>query len=348
MDVTDKSYNATMCNGYEDYQYRLDHSLANRMFLTCEAWCVYDIYKGADDAFLWYNVDKCYVPVTDSICHGGSNQDIMVDYVENVLCESLTPEPTEVPTCSPQLEWSEELMDSYCSVEDTYLTYKHYANISRAAVACEGYEDYESRLLKSLAQRMFVDCSAWCVYDYYSDAQMAWKWVNTDKCYKLLSWGACHWDYTNKVNLTEWEDAKASMEFFCTYSPTIAPTGCMPTYEWDLERAEELCPSNIDYGKANKTYAGAILCENGNFASTQENLEVSLANHFFVQCDSWCVYDYDTIINNLLTGSNDYGGYVWSATCWKPVTKWLCFDAALSEFEDITSYAEGQCDAQSL
>merc|ERR550517_123161 len=33
------------------FQYRLDRSLANQMFVRCSAWCVYDIYKGAREAF---------------------------------------------------------------------------------------------------------------------------------------------------------------------------------------------------------------------------------------------------------------------------------------------------------
>merc|ERR1719317_375801 len=90
MDSTDKSSNAVMCPGYEDYQYRLDHSLANRVFLSCSAWCVYDIYKNADEAFIWRNADQCWKPVTSGLCieHNVAHREEMVEYIENILCES--------------------------------------------------------------------------------------------------------------------------------------------------------------------------------------------------------------------------------------------------------------------
>merc|ERR1711920_1030579 len=173
MGATDKGVDAIVCPGYDDYQYRLDHSLANRVFPTCESWCVYDIYKIGYEAFIWNNAG-CWKPVTRGLCISKSRHRMqMTDYIENILCEATTPEPTEAPTCIAQREWSEDLMDNYCSVEDTRLTYKHYSNISRAAVPCSGFEERAGDLLKSLAMRMYAGCSSWCVYDYSSNALLA-------------------------------------------------------------------------------------------------------------------------------------------------------------------------------
>jgi len=75
---------------------------------------------------------------------------------------------------------------------------------------------------------------------------------------------------------------------------------------------------------------------------------VSLANGFYKQCNSWCVYDYDTIINNVITGADEYGGFNWKNNlgCWKWVSGWDCFVQALGDFEEVSVKAVGQCDAQ--
>merc|ERR1719419_41355 len=161
--VTNKGPDASVCPGQEDYQYRLDHSLANRAFLSCDAWCVYDVYKRGYSAFIWRSSELCWKPVTSGLCLGGSpsHREAITDYIDNTLCASTTPEPTEAPTCRTQYEWSEELMDEHCSVADTALTYKHYSSIGRYAVPCTGFEARETDLLKSLAMKLYVDCSSW-------------------------------------------------------------------------------------------------------------------------------------------------------------------------------------------
>jgi len=233
-------------------------------------------------------------------------------------------------------------MDEYCSVADTALTYKHYSSISRAATPCLGLENRESDLLKSLAMRMFPDCSSWCIYDYYSNGRMAWKWSYSRLCWDLKSWGSCHWNYALKQNQTDWENAMDSIKLMCTYSPTLSPTDCLPTYTWDKTRADELCPSTMDYFPANKSY-GVEVCDDANSVAKQDNLELSLANKFFTTCSSYCVYDYETVVNNVRTDSNDYGGFIWKQTCYKWVTGFLCFSNALSQFVEVSLRAKDLC-----
>jgi len=342
MGVTEKGVAAVVCAGYEDYQYRLNLSLANRVFLTCDAWCVYDITKIGYEAFIWKSSDACWSPVTSGLCiWTNSHREEITSYIENVLCESTTPEPTEAPTCITQQEWSEGLMDSYCSIDDTGFTYKHYSSIDRAAVPCSGYEERADDLLKSLAMRMYGDCTSWCVYDYYSNALLAWKWSNADLCWNLLTWGSCHWDYTYNINQTQWDEAKLAITRMCTNSPTLSPTSCMPYYTWDDDRAEEICPSSI-YNYADKSF-GVKVCDGDNSVAEQAQLEKSLANQFFTQCSAWCVYDYDTIMNNIQNDSVEYGGFIWKQTCWQWVTGWTCFDSAFSDFEMVSLRARDQC-----
>jgi hypothetical protein len=344
MGSTNKSSDAMVCAGFEDFQYRLDKSLANRVFLACDAWCVYDIYKGGYEAFSWRSADLCWKPVTSGLCINGnpSHVEKITDYIENTLCESITPEPTEAPTCITQQEWSEDLMDEYCSVVDTGSTYKHYNSTGRAAIPCPGFEFRESHLLKSLAMRMFSDCSSWCIYDYYSNGAIAWKWSSNGLCWNPLTRGSCHWDYAQKQPQAEWLKAKESIKWMCTYSPTVSPTDCMPNYIWDEKRAEELCPSTMDAFPASKSY-GVEVCDDAKSVTRKDNLEASLANNFFTQCSSHCVYDYDTIINNIRTGSSDYGGFIWKDTCYKWVTGWYCFTNAISQFEEVSQRAKDLC-----
>jgi len=346
MGVTKKGVDAIVCTGYEDYQYRLDHSLANRAFLTCDSWCVYDVYKIGYEAFIWNNAATCYKPVSSGLCIWtvSHHREQMTDYIENILCEATTPEPTEAPTCIAQQEWSEELMDNHCTVDETRLTHKHHGSIGRAAVPCSGSEDRASDLLKSLAMRMYNDCSSWCVFDYASSALLAWKWSNKDLCWNLQSWGSCHWDYSNQINQTDWNDAKLAITLMCTYPPTQSPTDCVPRYTWDKDRAEELCPSLEDITPV-KSF-GVTVCDDDSSLTKQASLEKSLANNFFNKCSSWCVYDYDTIMNNIINESADYGGFIWKSTCWKWVTGWACFTTSLSEFEAVSDRALDQCEAR--
>jgi hypothetical protein len=343
MGSANKGSDAKVCAGFEDFQYRLDKSLANRLFLACDAWCVYDIYKLGYEAFIWRSSDQCWKPVTSGLCINGnpSHREQMTNYIKNILCESTTPEPTEAPTCIAQEEWSEDLMDGYCSVADTGSTYKHYESTGRAAIPCPGFEFRESDLLKSLAMRMFSDCSSWCIYDYYSKGTTAWKWSSNDLCWDPKTRGSCHWDYVLNKPQAEWIKAKESIKLMCTHSPTVSPT-CIPIYTWDKERAEELCPTTIDVFTESKSYRVRV-CDDAKSVTRQDNLEASLANNFFAQCSSSCVYDYDTIINNIQSGSSDYGGFIWKNTCYKWVTAWFCFSNVIFEFHEVSKRAEDLC-----
>merc|ERR1711920_41307 len=155
------------------------------------------------------------------------------------------------------------------------------SNIGRAAVPCSGFEERAGDLLKSLAMRMYAGCSAWCVYDYSSNALLAWKWSNKDLCWNLKTTGPCHRD-KNGMNSTEWNEAKLRITSMCINPPTQSPTDCMPLYTWDADRAEDICPSLEDM-KPDKSF-GVVVCDDKTPLTKQASLEKSLANHFFDKC----------------------------------------------------------------
>jgi len=335
MGITNKGADATVCAGFEEYQYRLDLSLANRAFLQCDSSCVYDISE-IGSAFSWRNVDSCWKPTTTGVCISRNplNLEKITDYIENMLCV----EPTAAPTCIAEQEWSEHLMDVYCSPVETGGTYKHYSSIGRAATPCSRFEQLKDNLLKSLAMRLYDQCSSTCIYDYYSDGENAWKWSFSGFCWKLEAWGSCQWDYKLARNQPFWTDIKGSM---CTPLP---PAECIRTFTWNNVRAEKLC-SNINAINSHKFY-GVPVCDDAISATKQASLDKSLANKFFHRCTSMCVYDYDTIINNIRSDSRNYGGFFLQTTCWKWVTSGECFPTSLLEFEEISLHAQDLCDAQ--
>jgi len=212
-------------------------------------------------------------------------------------------------------------------------------------VPCTGFEAREADLLKSMAMQLYVACSSWCVYDFNSNAVDAWKWNNRDKCWDLKTWGSCHWNYAEGRTNTDWWDAMDAVQVTCTNEPTLAPTSCLPYYTWDADRAVEVCSGGTTPDRS----FGIQVCTDAKSATKQTELEKSLANHFFTKCNSWCVYDYDTLIDNVKTGSNNHGGFIWRNTdqCWKWVTGWQCFTTSINEYEAVVVKASETCAGQS-
>jgi len=357
---------AVPCEGYEDSQADLLQSLALELYISCNAWCVYDYASSGELAWNWNNNDLCWNLLEWGACHfdytnnvNSREWEIMKERI-NAFC-TLSPTisfPTMAPSCIPHQEWSADLMDELCTIAESGATYKHHEAVDRAAVPCEGHEDSEANLLESLALELYQSCSAWCVYDYASGGDLAWSWNNADLCWDLLHWGGCHFDYTNKVNNSEWELAKERISAICSISPTVlptissptsTPTTCVPYYHWSQERATELC-SDSAYGQADKSF-GASVCSDADSNTKQELLEETLANQFYRTCSSWCLYNYQTLIKNVQLGSNDQAGFIWnnSDTCWKWVTTGhACFTSHENEFEEIMSFAGANCLAQAF
>lgn len=109
-------------------------------------------------------------------------------------------------------------MDAYCSPDATGATYKHHCHIGRAAKPCLRYKMLAENLKKSLAVRLYSDCSSTCVYDYYTNAYSAWRWSADHLCWEFTAWGPCHWDFKSRKMHPEWESAKRRMSLLCPRS----------------------------------------------------------------------------------------------------------------------------------
>lgn len=263
----------------------------------------------------------------------------MTDYVDNVLCDSDTPEPTSQPTCVSELEYSEDLMDKLCSVDATGLTFKHYDSINRAPVSCSGILEDTLDLRKSLANQLFDNCGAWCVFDWNTQALEAWFWEKSQFCWKRKSYGFCFYDYVAKTSTQIVADALAKLASICD----IDTSACYKEHEWTKARAEVLC-SSLSYGHTNKSYSGAHVCSDD--SDEQIKLGKSLANSLYDSCSSWCVYDWDTLISDI----DDAGGYKWdnSGKCYRWVTDGSCFARHGVEYEAVRAYILETCTYRDL
>lgn len=86
-------------------------------------------------------------------------------------------------------------------------------------------------------------------------------------------------------------------------TPTVAESSCDQVYgEWTVDRV--VCPSNI---KPKKDMS-ATLCPAS--VAMQEDFEISLANHLWKQCSSWCMYSFGNVQH----------AYQWKGVCWKHTT----------------------------
>jgi len=121
-----------------------------------------------------------------------------------------------------------------------------------------------------------------------------------------------------------------------TYQPT---SGCIEYKTWDEFTARENCPKS-QWGLTKKGYGSMIACD----SDLQAKLEESAANQLYEQCSSWCIYDYD----GLLEGRQ--AGYIWRKEgCWKAVTKYHCFRGHPYEvFEELLVHTASICQVKLL
>jgi len=244
--------------------------------------------------------------------------------------------PTPIPTGDPSADcveteqnWTAEIAEQLCSADEMGKT-----NKGVNAVVCPGNSQfYQRRLNYSLANRVYTHCSAWCVYDAHtegygdpSEHYDAFIWRNLYDCWEPVTTGLC---------INEKRDDRDSM---ADYIENTLCKPLLPLFTWDEDRAEEIC---ADIVSANKSYRVEV-CDDPNSSTKQDSLDKSLANRFFTHCKAFCVYDHDTIMNNIRmnnTVNPSYGGFMWKSTCWKWVTGWDCFTKHISEFQAVSSRA---------
>jgi len=265
----------------------------------------------------------------------GSDYEWVSNYLSTRVCPLAS---TPSPCVEREEKWTKEVAEQSCSADAMGKTMKGID-----ATVCAGWEEYQYRLDYSLANRLFLTCDAWCVYDFYEEGYVAFIWKSNLDCWNPVVNGLCIVDNSHHRELMTDYIKNTLCKSTPTQSPTLSPIDCTPYYSWDENRTEEICPSSMADFHISKSY-GVQVCDDATSLTKQTSLEKSLANIFFMKCSSWCVYDYDTIIKNIQNDSADYGGFVWKQTCWKWVTGWTCFTSSIWEFEAVSSRAVNQCE----
>lgn len=319
------------------YGASFNRSLANHIFMSCLSKCLYDI-ENIGVMYQWK--EDCWEMQTDWACIDIHTYDYewAMNFLDS-LCPFTTPAQIITPCVEREQNWTDEIAEKICTAGAMGVT-----NKGVDAIVCAGYEEYQNSLAYSLANRAFLSCDAWCVYDIFTKGEVAFIWQGTGECYNPVTTGLCILGNPHHLQMLREYIEESLCESTMTTSPTLSPT-CFPTFTWDEDRAEEICPPSTGIIIADKGY-GVKVCNDAASMTKQSSLEKSLANNFFYDCISWCVYDYDTIMNNIRSDSGDYGGFVWKATCWKWVTGWSCFTIFVSEFEEVSSRALDQCEAE--
>jgi len=315
-----------MYNGYYEkaddlYQASFNLSLANHAFWSCSAKCIYDI-ENAGVVYQWKG-EGCWEMQTKWACITTHAQEYnwASKYIDK-LCPIATPAPSASSCTEFVYVWDADTALRTCGTDDMGLTDK-----SADAAMCSGFEDYQLRLEYALANRAFLMCDAWCVYDIIKPGNLAYIWRNDDQCYKPATKGICIWG--NPSHRSQMQN----------YIRETICYGCQPYLSWSELTANDWCPSTFT---PDKSY-GIEVCDGT--SANQKKLDDSLANVFFTHCGAWCVYDYETLVNNVKTGSSDYGGFLWqdSDSCWKWVTSGTCFTDAIDEYNAIYLRAERVC-----
>jgi len=312
------------------YGASFNRSLANHMFMSCSSECLYDI-ENEGVAYEWKGKFKCWEMQKKGVCLRDRVREY--EWALNYMSERICPD-TPSPCLQREQEWTKEIAEQSCSADAMGKT-----NKGVNATVCTGYEQYQYRLNYSLANRAFLTCDAGCVYDVYKEGYAAFHWENEHNCWILTYKGPCIVGNAHDRELM----TDYIQNTLCESIATHSPTDCTPYQRWDEDRAEELCPSAHDDFDTNKSY-GVEVCDDATSLTKQTSLEKSLANNFYVTCSSSCVYDYDTIMNNIQNHAADHGGFIWEHTCWKWVTRWICFTSSLWEFEAVSSRALEQCE----
>jgi len=198
-----KGNSATVCEYVSEDEYqRFRLSLANKMYLGCSSWCVYDITDDVDTAYIWISKDRCWQPAHEWLCFAAEDErrDVqsrmrtVCPYEYHSTCEEVN-EPTDTDSENGQCrhlygidavnepsrynrmlrcKCSEEEMDNIVIRRD------------RSAVHCNEKSWSENSILIELAllNGMYMSCENWCLFDIFNPSVIYWTWN---------PWGEC-WD----------------------------------------------------------------------------------------------------------------------------------------------------------
>jgi len=180
-----------------------------------------------------------------------------------------------------------------------------------SASVCAGYTvDHQNRLRLSLINRLYMDCSSWCVYDITDNASTAFQWSSSDQCYEPVTQWLCfeaaeerahaQKKMENLCNHAKYEDTcEHGLDKFletdfssdpCLDLLYIDPVNTPQAFN---QRLRCRCSRETKGREGNviRTADTAVHCSEPRWSETTIRIERALLNGMYKSCENWCLFD---------------------------------------------------------
>mmetsp|Transcript_32736 Transcript_32736/g.78269 ORF Transcript_32736/g.78269 Transcript_32736/m.78269 type:complete len:763 (-) Transcript_32736:24-2312(-) len=198
----------------------------------------------------------------------------------------LTKEGDE-PACKDRMRggFSNNIMRHHCGGNLSSFS----NDLTDAAESCEAATT--PFLQRSLANKMFSHCGAWCIFDFEYPDKIAYHWNAEKKCYDEAD-EVCN-KYPNEREVAKKHKAELCKADLCHHFVPELTESLMTRYcEGGSSQGEDRSPSAKG---CDDSYTGSV--------------RKALANHMFSHCGAWCLFDY---------GDTEKVSYAWdpAGKCW--------------------------------
>lgn len=235
---------------------------------------MYDFDFPEKISYAWDKEKQCFEP--GGKCQGHKEQAVVVQR-KGAMCE------VETPLCYPvAAKLTPAVMYRYCDKLST-----NGEDRSPEAKGC--HDSYTPYVQRSLANKMFSHCGAWCLYDFDKPDTVAYSWNEAEKCWHRGS--GCLGHPEQKL-ATERKKDFCEAEL-CIPVQSILSETLMLSYCNDLGKTEDRTPH-------------AKSCD----SALSGQVHKALANKMFSHCGAWCIFDFDEP-DKVAFGWNPQG------KCWK-------------------------------
>ncbi|CAE7517551.1 CACNA1F [Symbiodinium microadriaticum] len=195
---------------------------------------------------------------------------VLASILQTSALKFLTKEGDE-PACKDRMRggFSNNIMRHHCGGNLSSFS----NDLTDAAESCEAATT--PFLQRSLANKMFSHCGAWCIFDFEYPDKIAYHWNAEKKCYDETD-EVCN-KYPNEREVAKKHKAELCKADLCHHFVPELTESLMTRYcEGGSSQGEDRSPSAKG---CDDSYTGSV--------------RKALANHMFSHCGAWCLFDYD-------------------------------------------------------
>jgi len=214
--------------------------------------------------------------------------------------------------------------------------------------------DMQHRFQVAIANQLWSHCEAWCIYDLYSNGELAFSWrphKEENGCYISATTGVC-FEKGDHDKVLPKIDMLCEPEPYDACAPMDTENDCEMV--WDVDPVENpvgfnrliycYCRNPLFWGFRDWTASKAVLCnDEGHGLDTR--LHLALANHGWGTCVNWCIFD--------IWEPETYS-WIWdrSRECYYQLYNDLGLDHTCSriwneathvEYQRVANYTDGLC-----